>query len=479
MPYKVVFSSQLGGYLLSRISISILVLISLFGLGLPAFPSSSQQNLLSGTVSDLEKSNSSISSNFASASNPFLEQFSSGASLNHEQCKLQENSYWRNGVGKPYSGYTGNATAFPFNPTKLPVTGEINVHFVYVDWSDLPGTKKDYNYYKKQVKMFQNFYWMASERKLKMTTTLSKSWFRMTGSYKEFTLTAEQESKRGPAPQKQKFYDAAIAASDKATDYSNADVVFFGIPRAKSVFLRGGPHEFNFDYNASLKTDEGEIFDTATAGDWFLKNDFYEPPWVYYVHETGHMLGIPHQSNEEVKDGRLLHLSSPLGGYDIMANQGGASRTISSWLRWLAGWLDDDQVICTSAEVITDNYFELSPINRVEGKVESLVIRLSDTKAAVVESRRFDKAFDRKTRNSKNGLLVYVVDATKSTAQGSQRLLSPRDITRYIPEPTWRYGSELDAVFFQGDSVVIDGVKIKAHRIGKGTDVVRVSKANQ
>jgi hypothetical protein len=186
------------------------------------------------------------------------------------------------------------------------------------------------------------------------------------------------------------------------------------------------------------------------------------------------MIGIPHQSNEDLKDGRVIHLQNPLSGYDIMANQGGASRTINSWLRWVAGWLDDDQIICLTRDSITDQYFELNPINGVEGTLEALVITLSDTKAVVVESRRFDEYFDRATQNSKDGLLVYTIDATRSSSQGSQALLSPRDITKYIDEKTWRTGHELDAVFFQGDSVEIDGITIEATSIGADSDVVRV-----
>jgi hypothetical protein len=188
------------------------------------------------------------------------------------------------------------------------------------------------------------------------------------------------------------------------------------------------------------------------------------------------MIGIPHQSNEDFKDGSQIHLNNPLSGYDIMANQGGATRTLTAWLRWLAGWLDDSQVACVTKESITEDYFEIEPINRVNGKLESVVIRLSSTKVVVIESRRFDPYFDRMTRNSKNGLIAYVVDATKASAQGNQALLSPRTIWRYISEPTWRTGYELDAIFFQGDSVVIEGIKIEAHTIGETEDIVRLSR---
>ena len=405
-------------------------------------------------------------------------------SMDAEICKIQENSRVRK-IGDPVfdfvgekeirGRYTGNATAFPFAPTALPVKGEINVNLVFVDFADLAGTKADYDYYVSQVKMFEDFYWMVSENKLKMNVTSSSSWFRIPASYKSFTTTPEEEAQRGEAPKKQVFYDAAIAASDAGTDFSKTDIVFFAVPRAKSVFSQG-PHEFNFDWNGYLKTAEGDIYDTATAGDWFLKSGEDEPPWVYYVHEVGHIIGIPHQANEDVKNERRLWIQNPINGYEIMANQGGASRTMTSWLRWLAGWLDDDQIACVTKESITDDYFELKPINTVSGDVESVVIKLSDTKVVVVESRRFDPYFDRKTKNNKNGLLVYTVDATKGSAQGNQVLLSPRDITKYIEEPMWRTSQELDAMFFQGDSVVVDGLKIQAFKVGGNSDLVRVTK---
>jgi len=412
---------------------------------------------------------------------------SNRVTLDSNICKIEENSRARK-IGDPVPNflgeadirgrYKGNATAFPFAPTALPIMGEIDVALIYVDWADNPGNKIDYDYYQEQVKFFDDFYWMASENKLEMKVQTSDKWFRIDGSYEDFTLTFEEEAQRGEAPKKQVFYDAAVAASDPEFDFTDIEIVFFAFPRGKSVFFHGGPHEFNFDWNGYLKTEERDIYDTTAPGDWFLNSGGDEPPWVNYVHEVGHMLGIPHQANEDNQREDRLWLQNPINGYEIMANQGGATRTMSSWLRWLAGWLDDEQVACTTKATIEDEFYELTPINNVSGEKESLVIKLSDTKALVVESRRFDTYFDRPSPNSKNGLLVYTVDATKGSAQGNQALLSPRDITKYLVEPMWRTSSELDAMFFQGDSVVFEGIKIEAYSIGKNSDVVRVTKVN-
>lgn len=399
-------------------------------------------------------------------------------------CKLEENSWARqpgqdvpefNGEIEIQGKYAGPATAFPFAPTALPITGSIDVALVYVDWADNAGNSADFEYYQQQVDMFKKFYWMASENKLEMKIHSSKTWYRIPGNSADFSLTHEDEAQRGAAPKKQVFYDAAVKASDSEVDYSGIEIVFFAIPRDKTVFELGGPHEFGHDHNGYLKTAEGNIFNTATPGDFFLKHD-EQPAWVYYVHETGHMLGIPHQANEEQnKPNTEKYIVNPLGGYDIMSNQGGATRTITAWLRWLAGWLDDSQVICLTPELISDDYFELTPINKVAGDKEAIVVKISATKALVIESRRYDPEFDIETGNSKDGLIAYTVDTTKSGSQGSQQLVSPRDIKTYLEEkntyPDWR---ELDVVFHEGDRLRVDGISITAMKIGESSDIVHL-----
>jgi len=411
-------------------------------------------------------------------------------SLDADICKLQENSRMRK-IGDPVPNFTGereirgrykgNATAFPFAPTVLPITGQIDVAFIFVDWADLPGTQTDYDYFNYSAEMFSDFYWMASENKLKMKMHIEDKWHRVSGSYLDYaTVSPEEEAQRGEAPKKQVFYDAVVAAVDDEIDFTDIEIVLIAIPTAKSVFV-GGPHEFNFDWNGNFKTAERTIYDIAAPGDFNIQRTASgTPTWSYFVHEVGHMLGIPHQADEdENKPGAKKYVVTPLGGWDVMSEHGGGQRTMTTWLRWLAGWLDDDQIACTTKEEVDSDFYELTPVNVVGGKKEALVIKLSETKAVVVESRRFDKKFDVETGNSPNGLIAYTVDATRASAQGNQVILSPRDITEYIKqENTWPDWRELDAIFFQGDSVVIDGLKIEAYSIGKNSDVVKVSKVS-
>jgi len=410
-------------------------------------------------------------------------------------CKIQENSRMRRPGDEliDFSGrdeikglYTGNATAFPFNPTTLPVLGQLHVSFIPVDWSDSRGTPGDMERYKSEAQLFADFWAMVSEGKLEIVTDFPSEWFRIPGSVSDFRMTPEEEGQRFDGrPKKQALWDAIVEASDPYMDFSNTHVAIPVWPTGRTVSDEG-PHDFNFDWNSFMATNEGNIYDIAGAGDWFLDHLEYGGPWFYWVHEVGHMLGIPHQSSEdpEFRDESIdfrtvFWLQNPLNGYDVMGNQDGPTKTLSSWLRWLPGWLDDEQVICVKEDSIEDEVFELYPINRTNGEVEALVVKLSEEMVVVVESRRFDPKFDFEIPYSRDGLVVYTVDATKATSQGNMAIVSPRDITHWLEVQHWRGSETLDGTFYEGDSVRLGWLNIEAISIQNQVDFVRVTRTDE
>lgn len=411
-------------------------------------------------------------------------------------CKIQESSRMRSpgnavqdflGELEIRGRYAGNATAFPFAPTTLPTIGELNVVMVMVDWEDLPGTSDEYEFYKFNSEKMAEFWSMASEGKLKVNLTFTDSWLRVSGSYKDFAMTVEEEGQSyGDRPKKQALYDAIVEVSDPLIDYSDTHVVLPAWPRGKTVSEQG-PHEFNWNWNAAMYTDEKTIYDIAGAGDWHIAHTEYSfGPWLYYVHEMGHMLGIPHQADEDqqFKDGTFTReeqwwAQNPINGFEIMGNQDGAVKTISAWLRWLPGWLDDDQIICIEADSIEDEYFAINHLNDIDGDVEAVIVKLSDTMVVVIESRRWDEKYDRKTVHSRDGIVAYTVDATKGSAQGNMAILSPREITNWLEVMHWRHSEELDGNMCEGDVTNVANFQIEAVSLQDGKDYIRLTKTGK
>lgn len=413
-----------------------------------------------------------------------------------ETCKIKETS--RNfSPGDPvidFAGldeikggmYRGNATAFPFRPTTLPTFGKLNVTVIPVDWPDAPGTENEWEFYSDQVQKFADFWFMASEGNLEVNVTMPEKWFRMPGFSSDFFMTAEDEGQRYDfRPKKQALYDAVVETSDSEIDYSETHVALIAWPKSAKVSEDGGPHEFNFDWNAAMYTDEGPIFDIMSAGSRFLDNVEYQGPWHYYVHEVGHMLGIVHLPDEDgvleqnFEFNQFWWQKNGTSGLDVMGNQDGAVKTIGAWLRWLVGWLDDSQVICITEDTVNDEYFELKHLNDVSESVEALVIRLSETQVVVIESRRWDERFDRPIVHSRDGVFAYVVTATKGAAQNSQLMLSPRNIQDWLEVDNWIGSEELDATFCEGDAANVSNLRIEAVSLQDGKDYVRVTKTDQ
>jgi len=118
-------------------------------------------------------------------------------------------------------------------------------------------------------------------------------------------------------------------------------------------------------------------------------------------------------------------------------------------------------------------------LNTVGAADKALVIKIDSTTALVVESRRWDKKFDVPIKHSRDGLIVYRVDATLGHEEGPLRLISPRDITQYLKEdrtyPDWRC---LDVFLYPGDTVSAYGLTIESLGIVDGSDVVRVTRSS-
>ena len=71
-----------------------------------------------------------------------------------------------------------------------------------------------------------------------------------------------------------------------------------------------------------------------------------------------------------------------------MQNQFGASATTSGWESFLAGWLDEDQVLCVRAEDINkDMELELTSIDVGGSEAEVAIIKMSETEVVVLELR--------------------------------------------------------------------------------------------
>ena len=396
-------------------------------------------------------------------------------------CKLRENSATRN------SGSLQLASSFPAlkHANSLTLNGTLNVKVVFIEWENFKGTQSDYDYHVSQLQKFASFYGMVSEGKLRFNFEFEDSWIQVGTDYNDSYIPSGMDGGDWRStPFLQGVLDKWMLSVDPVVDFSNGDVVIFPVPRGKTV-ADGGAHEFPHAPGAYIQADGEKIYS------WFAPGVRYMTPgqtplWTWYSHEFGHALGIP--DLRDMSDATKNQIGvirgekwlvNPMGGLEVMDNEGGPTITINAWTRWVQGWLNDDQATCVLPEnVQTENYYRLSQLNKVGAKDKLLVIKTSATTALLIESRRWDSKFDTPIQHSRNGVIVYRVDTTLGHEEGPLRLYSPRDITKYIyEEKTWPDHRCLDVFLYEGDKVTAQGFTIEVEKLSSSGDIVKIYKS--
>ena len=179
-----------------------------------------------------------------------------------------------------------------------------------------------------------------------------------------------------------------------------------------------------------------------------------------------------------------------------MTNQSGISYAINPWEQFLLGWLPSDQIYCDEAAILKPVTISLSPVEREDKQTKIAVIKLSPTKAIVVESHGIDKWSalnfgDRAFPAGFYSVMAYVVDLDKAVAAPVNNDASSQSNDEWA-WAVWQKvsggssngyyrnvgeGKELaDYVAVLGDSFVIEGVRIKF--VGTGDyETIEISKA--
>ena len=380
-------------------------------------------------------------------------------SENAEQCKLKDQSAQRLQYGALLAG-------FPTIEKNFEKSGTFKVAFIPIDFSDQVGESDPVGRFKDQMKLFTDYYDMVSEGKVKFEWQMYNGWVRVPGSISTYSLAQSGDN--------YSIATAGLAAADPVVDFTGVRAVYFVLPKAQTAiresvqgFLHGP-----FGSSGGFQTAEARIVNFALAGNYFDQPN--KTVWSYWAHETGHMFPFPDLYDQTGQHGAvdLPIPGGPFSGFDMMANQDGPSRTLSSWLRFIEGWLSDSQVFCKSLDSLTSFQIMLNPINNRTAGFKTVMVRTSDSRLVVIESRR-PSSFDCPAGN-RTGVLVYTVDTRISHGEGIQHLVAPagRGLTN-------EYGCgvppQYDAMMIAGDSVAVDGVKVRVVKSGT-YDTVEVSR---
>jgi hypothetical protein len=396
-----------------------------------------------------------IKSTFANAKSP----------VSIDVCKL------KNSASTVVAGGSG-IVGFPLvnsNKHQMNLKGTNEVLIVPIDFPDFPGGSEVINQLEYDKKWMTNWYEYFSNGQSKFNITTIDKWLRMPKERSAYPSDAKTidafaaDHGRRMANQAQPFIDEIT----KLVDLRKFSTVYFFYPDGELTFV-----DFIIR-NQVFKIKEGSI--NLNLFSWGRNLEGMETlKWSYYIHETMHDFNI------------TMHAPGNGWPLSIGTNQSGISLALNPWEQFLFDWLPADQIYCDDVATLKKATISLSPVEREDRQTKMAVIRLSPTKAIVVESHGIDKWSnfkfgDRAFPPGFYSVMAYVVDLDKN----ARPPINSDGTSLGNDEWAWAVWQKVkgvrsnqfnvnvgdrknlgDYVAVLGDSFVIEGVRIKV--VGTG-----------
>lgn len=294
-----------------------------------------------------------------------------------DRCKLRET---RNFAGAGPKGFPTRSIA------GLPQMGNLKIAIIPVDFANAPGPGVPGDTYAKDLAEIVEWGKFFSRAKLNYQPELvSKTWVRAPKGAEWYVCVECQKGAKSERQPQRVALQELISLVDPIYNFAGVKFVYF-------VFPLQAEREFGtsqYFHRVDIQTAEGsqtvavygemggfDVRDSNPSNPAFNRKSI----WEHLIHEILHFQGF------------IGH--GPINGSDlnIMTQQWGASRAVSSWEGFLAGWYGDSDVKCfDKAKLNSPTYITMSSIDQMGDKPISTMIRLSDEDVIVIEKRQNGK----------------------------------------------------------------------------------------
>ena len=387
---------------------------------------------------------------------------------NLELCKIKEVN-----LNGPRNGQAGPGGASIKLPSGFPSVTPVIKHLGTVKWAlipiDFPDLKGESNFRPRvdgQMKLLSEWFESVSEGKFKVEWVVSKKWVTLAGKSTDYSIEKSVNSRDSTIGQD--LFKDAMKSADPLFDFTGIQTVNFILPKGQK-FITETSQGFPWDKVVlDLVTNEGSISTYSIPG--VFMDQIGREYWSYWAHEFGHAISIAHV-------GRSRGSLPPFSPFDMMGSQDGSTRELSGWLRFLAGWLADEKVYCKEIQNVKDMELTLVPMSSTAAGLKLAVLPISETKAVLIESRRFTKFSC--GISTKNGVLVYKYDANLSHGEDFLIPIYPSGRKKEYHSATadpCNTEPFSDPLLYRGDKITIDGIDIEVLLSGN-FDRIRVTKA--
>ena len=393
-------------------------------------------------------------------------------------CKLQN----ADSVAQTGRNSGAGKAGFPMDRTTkngMDPKGINNVLIVGVDFPELRGGSELSVILNSDKKWMLDWYRYFSGGKVTFNVSTIDHWIHSPKSAASYNRTGVDaltaNSNRFRADTMQPFVDLIT----QEVDLRKFKTIYMMFPDGETTFMID-PIVRNETFNIKEGQTNLNFF-----GWWHDLEMMGGPRWTFYVHETLHDFDL------------ILH--APGNGWPFgpsMVGNTGISKTMNPYEQFLLGWLPDKQIYCQDAKSLTKVTISLTPVEREDSQTKMAIIKLSSTRAIVIESHGIDKWSSLNINDNAfppgfYSVVAYVVDLNKAVAPpvtSDARSLPNDDYawavwqkveggksTNFPRIPVAFNADIYSAVAVLGDSFLVDGIRIKF--VGSGDfETIEISK---
>ena len=329
-------------------------------------------------------------------------------------------------------------------------TGTVNATVIMVDFSDAPATMTPQAAFAKISGATATFS-EVSYGQLNYAFNPQYKWYRMSKPSTQYAPLNQSFSAH------RAYIAEAAALADSEVDFSTTDnIVILANPDARGLGMAGPAFAAIRGNGLTL---DGKYISNGTTSAYDL--NYWKSIWLN--HEITHAMGLvdvyaaTRENAANSYDGhRYVGEFSYMGFSSFDGNAPG----LFAFERWNLGWIEDSQIVCSSAKEISQL---ITPVQSAGG-IKAVIVPLSRTKALVVESRR---AIGLDSKIAKTGALVYVVDSSLQSGYGPVKIYPSSVSTdpRYLRAPR--------AV---GESVTVEGITVSVTSATSAGDTVSIKR---
>jgi M6 family metalloprotease-like protein len=329
-------------------------------------------------------------------------------------------------------------------------TGTVNATVIMVDFSDAPATMTPQAAFAKISGATATFS-EVSYGQLNYAFNPQYKWYRMSKPSTQYAPLNQSFSAH------RAYIAEAAALADSEVDFSSTDnIVILSNPDARGLGMAGPAFAAIRGNGLTL---DGKYISNGTTSAYDL--NYWKSIWLN--HEITHAMGLvdvyaaTRENAANSYDGhRYVGEFSYMGFSSFEGNAPG----LFAFERWNLGWLEDSQIVCSSAKEISQL---VTPVQSAGG-IKAVIVPLSRTKALVVESRR---AIGIDKNIAKTGALVYIVDSSLQSGYGPVKVYPSSVSTdpRYLRAPR--------AV---GESVTVEGITVSVTSASSAGDTVLIKR---